>query len=316
MNQFLQDVQAGLSAPEKHLTSKYFYDEAGSQIFQEIMAMPEYYLTRCEFEILSTQAVEISRQLDFESLFDVVELGAGDGSKTLELLAAWEAMGLRFRYIPIDVSAQAIADLQALVATRDLQFEVWPQIGDYFDCLRQLEAGTDKLFLFLGANIGNYTDAHCDSLLTQIKAAMQGRDLLMIGFDLQKDAEIIQRAYDDPHGITKRFNINLLHRINRELGGHFIPDQFDFRCTYNPDNGELKSYLISRQEQQVRIDALDQAFSFAQGEAIHTELSKKYAPQEIAARAEATGFAVKANFFDPRNYFVDSLWQLGQIGRR
>ncbi len=312
MNQFLQDVQAGLSAPQKHLSSKYFYDEVGSQIFQEIMAMPEYYLTRCEFEILTTQALEISHQLGFDGAFDVVELGAGDGSKTLELLAAWEEMGIRFRYIPIDVSAQAIADLQALVATRNLQFEVLPQIGDYFDCLQQLEVGTDKLFLFLGANIGNYSDTHCASLLSQIKAAMRGQDLLMIGFDLQKDPQIICLAYDDPHGITKRFNINLLHRINSELGGHFIPGQFDFKCTYNPGNGELKSYLISRQDQQVRIDALGTEFSFANGEAIHTELSKKYSPIEIASLAAATGFENKANFFDARNYFVDSLWKLAQ----
>ncbi len=310
MTAFLSDVRDGLSAAHKHLSSKYFYDDIGSAIFQEIMEMPEYYLTRCEREILQEQSQEIGTHLGYAQKFDVVELGAGDGSKTLEMLATWERMGMQFRYIPIDVSAQAISDLSGLVAARNLQFELQPQVGDYFQRIAQLDAKTDKLFLFLGANIGNYNGLQCIELLRQIRGAMQGNDRLMIGFDLQKEPSIIRLAYDDPHGITKRFNINLLARINRELGGHFLLDQFDFRCTYDASNGEIKSFLISLQNQQVKIDALHMEFSFENGEFIHTELSKKYSLQEIQSLAQAAGFEVERNYFDQAQYFVDSLWRL------
>jgi L-histidine Nalpha-methyltransferase len=305
---FLSDVVAGLSLSPKQLSSKYFYDDQGSQIFQEIMAMPEYYLTRCEYEILTEQALDIAEELGFGGPFQVIELGAGDGEKTLQLLRRWNADGLPFQYLPIDVSGAAIADLLANIAAMKLDIAVLPQIGDYFECLEKLEGSAPKLFLFLGANIGNYGEAQCLALLRQIRKAMAADDLLMIGFDLQKEAAVVRSAYDDPHGITKRFNMNLLHRINRELDGNFIPAQFDFQCTYDTNTGELKSYLISQQAQSVFIAAAGQTFSFDEGESIHTELSKKYTLTEIESLAQAAGFVVKKHFTDKATYFVDSLW--------
>lgn len=310
MNPFAEDVAIGLSAEAKSLPAKYFYDAAGSAIFQEIMAMPEYYLTQCEWEILTEQAGAILGALRFSSAFDVVELGAGDGKKTLAMLDRWAALGASFRYLPIDVSAMALDDLASNAAAMGAPFEVLPQVGDYFAGIRELPRQRPRLFLFLGANIGNYDPTQCLLLLAQVKAVMQPGDCLMVGFDLQKAPAIIQAAYDDPHGITKRFNLNLLARINRELGGHFALDKFDFKCIYTPETGALNSYLVSLAAQTVAIDSLGQSFSFRAGEVIHTELSKKYSAVEIAALAAATGLAHVADYHDARHYFVDSLWRL------
>ena len=308
--QFLHDVEEGLSAPQKYLSSKYFYDENGSQIFQEIMAMAEYYLTRREYDILVLQAKAIVDSIGFSVPFDVIELGAGDGEKTLAMLKEWKKLGHQFRYLPNDLSYGALEDLLRHAVTLEIAFEIIPLVGDHFECLRNRKPDRPQLFLFLGANIGNYAPTQAVDLLTQIKTAMAPTDRLMIGFDLKKDPEIIQQAYDDPYGITKRFNLNLLFRINNELGGHFDLDQFDFKCTYNPETGEVHSYLVSLQAQTVRIDGLEKEFSFAQGELIHTELSKKYDLKEIEALASACKLTLSHNFIDRRSYFVDSLWRM------
>lgn len=312
MEEFKTDVERGLSAERKFLSSKYFYDAIGSGIFQEIMEMPEYYLTGAEFEILSQQARKIGAELQFRQRFNIVELGAGDGTKTLELLSELKAAGLDFCYVPIDVSQEAITALTERIAARGLSLDLRPLVGDYFQCLTELDSNSPTLFLFLGANIGNYIRERALDLLGKIRAAMRPGDKLMVGFDLQKNPITIRQAYFDPHGITKRFNLNLLARINRELGGNFLLDQFDFYCQYNPENGEVRSYLVSLKQQTVRIAAIGREFSFGRDEIIHTELSKKYSLLEISELADAAGFKLRQNFFDCRHYFVDSLWEVGE----
>ncbi len=306
---FAEDVNTGLSSSLKSLSSRYFYDDLGSRIFQDIMAMPEYYPTACEFEILSLQSSQIIEALDFQQPFRIVEFGAGDGVKTRQLLKALMQEGRTFSYVPIDISKKAIDDLIENMLYHLPALDIKPMTGDYFEMMEKLASDdVSNLFLFLGSNIGNYQNEEADELMTKFYRLMKFGDKLLTGFDLQKHPTIIRRAYDDVQGITKAFNLNLLNRINRELGGNFMASQFDFYSHYNPVNGEVRSYLVSLKPQQVFIEKLGKSFSFTQNELIWTELSKKYTLTEIEQMAERTNFRMIGHFLDCKHYFADSLW--------
>lgn len=305
---FAEDVLQGLTAPKKHLSSKYFYDDAGSRIFMQIMKLPEYYPTGCEFEILSRQSVHIHDAINFTTKFNIVELGCGDGLKTRQLLAAFTARGADFTYIPVDISQEAIDTLQNNINASLPGIDIQPKTGDYFEVLDSLADDVPCLFLFLGGNIGNYSPNEAVNLLQKFNAAMKKGDMLLMGMDLQKNPRVIQKAYDDPHGVTKAFNMNLLERINSELEADINPDQFDFYCDYNPQNGEVNSYLVSLKKQYFHSTVLNETFYFEKDELVWTELSKKYSIKEITALAAASGFKLVNNFMDCRHYFTDSLW--------
>lgn len=306
---FHQAIEQGLSASSKYISSQFFYDDQGSRIFQDIMRMPEYYPTACEFEILSFQSLQIINKLDFSEPFNIVELGAGDGIKTLQLLRKLTELGAFFHYVPIDISAEAIHALEENMSRELPGLSIKSLVGDYFTQMEVLaQSDIPCLFLFLGGNIGNYEGPQVHDLLKQFYQNMKPGDKLLTGFDLQKNPITIRRAYDDSQGITKAFNLNLLHRINREMGGTFLPDQFDFYCYYNPDNGEVRSYLVSLRDQDVYIDDLERSFHFDQNELIWTELSRKYTFQEIEQLARQNGFKVVNHFLDCKHYFTDSLW--------
>jgi len=307
---FAQDVREGFTAKNKHLSSKYFYDDAGSRIFMEIMKMPEYYPTGCEFEILLQQSAQILKQLQFNGLFNIVEFGSGDGAKTKHLLKSFSEAGAQYTYIPIDISQEAIDALQDNITAFVPGIDMQPRTGDYFDVLEEL-SGSDvpNLFLFMGGNIGNYTHDDALALLQKFNAGMKHGDKLLMGIDLQKNPRIVQLAYDDPHGITKAFNMNLLQRINNELEADISLDQFDFYSNYNPKNGEVNSYLISLKKQHFHSTVLNETFFFEKDELIWTELSKKYSFADIDALAKEAGFTVNQNFMDCKYYFTDSLWE-------
>ena len=208
-NTFAKDVVAGLSAKEKHLSSKYFYDDIGSRIFQEIMDMQEYYLTDCEFEILSLQAKQIIDAVNFKQTFNIVELGAGDGLKTFKLLEFLVHNHIDFHYVPIDISQGAMDLLTADLKKRLPKLSIHPRVGDYFEVLSKENVQTNipSLLLFLGSNIGNYTEPETINLLKLFNENMKKGDALLLGVDLKKNPITIQNAYLDKHGITKRFNI-------------------------------------------------------------------------------------------------------------
>ena len=311
VKEFMEDVDQGLSADRKYLSSKYFYDDKGSQIFRQIMDMPEYYLTNAEFEILEKQSEAIINATGYANQhFNIIELGAGDGVKTLELLKKCTALKLDFTYIPIDISGEAIKILEDKMLTVLPGLKIEARVGDYFQVLDELsQSKSASLFLFMGANIGNYSDDDASQLLGMLHQFMKASDQLLIGFDLQKHPRVISLAYDDPNGITRSFNLNLLDRINRELGANFNVDRFDFYCNYNPDTGEVRSYLVSLEEQSVFIDVLNKEFNFAKNELIYTEQSRKYTIQQIENLGSANGFEVSENFKDAQHYFVDSLWK-------
>ncbi|MEP5254379.1 MULTISPECIES: L-histidine N(alpha)-methyltransferase [Winogradskyella] len=311
-NTFAQDILEGLSATEKHLPSKYFYDDNGSRIFQDIMNMPEYYLTNSEFEILSMQCQQIVQALEFSEPFNILELGAGDGFKTFKLLEYLVAQNIDFNYVPIDISQEAMDILEKRLKERLPGLNIKPQVGDYFKILKEnKQSEFPSLLLFLGSNIGNYLEPKAEELLELFNKNMKKGDKLLIGFDLKKNPITIQQAYFDPHGITKRFNLNLLLRINRELEADFKIDDFDFFAHYNPITGDVKSYIISLRAQTVQLKAINKSITFDYNELIWTELSKKYALNEIEALAHKTAFKVNANFLDCKHYFTDSLWEKG-----
>ena len=306
---FEKDIDLGLSAPFKHISSKYFYDDIGSGIFQEIMKMPEYYPTNCEFEILSLQSEAIIENLHFTEPFNIVEFGAGDGIKTRQLLKKLVEKGIDFTYVPIDISGKAIRELKLNMQSALPEMQIKPLIGNYFTMVEELSSlDMPCLFLFLGGNIGNYQDEEANQLLQQFGQHMKSGDKLLTGFDLQKNPATIRNAYDDKQGITKAFNLNLLQRINRELGADFKLGQFDFYSHYDPANGEVKSYLVSLIAQKVHLQKTGKYYSFDKNELIWTELSKKYTLTGIEELSERNNFTVINHFMDCKHYFTDSLW--------
>lgn len=308
---FFEDVKKGLTSKPKYLQSKYFYDDNGSRIFQEIMQMPEYYLTDSEFEILSMQSKQIMKAVDFEEPFNIIELGAGDGFKTFKLLEYLTSNSIDFTYIPIDISEEAVFLLEKKLAERLPDIKIKPKVGDYFSILNNTtdEENVPCLLLFLGSNIGNYDKEGAIDLLRLFAKNIKSGDKMLIGIDLKKNPATIHRAYSDPNGITKKFNLNLLIRINREMNADFKIDDFDFYCHYNPLTGEVKSYLVSLKDQTVTLNDIELTIDFKRNEIISTELSKKYSLLQIEKLAHNSGFTVNQNFMDCKHYFTDSLWE-------
>ena len=315
---FAEDVLRGLSSTPKSLSSKYFYDDEGSRLFQEIMKLPEYYLTNCEHEIFSNQTEAIFRAFaNGDRAFDLIELGAGDGTKTAVLVHHFLKQQADISYSPIDISQKALDALSAKFSSQFPALKVEPRNGDYFSILKSLKNGERKrkVLLFLGSNIGNFSREQSLDFFGNLHNVMNANDLLFIGFDLQKDPRVIARAYDDAAGVTSKFNLNLLRRINRELGANFDVDQFTHYANYRPIDASARSFLISRVKQSVFIKALDRTFEFDQWEAVFMEISQKYSLKMIDELARESGFEVRQNFFDSRNYYCDSLWQPMSVAR-
>lgn len=312
LNQFAADVLAGLSASPKFLSSKYFYDDEGTRLFQEIMKLPEYYLTGCEHEIFSTHAAEIYRSFaNCGSEFDLIELGAGDGSKTSVLIDHFLHQTEKISYTAIDISQEALDTLTFKFSEEFPSLKVFARRGDYFRILESLKSPDKprKIIMFLGSNIGNFSRQQSVDFFRSLRAVMDDSDVLFLGFDLQKDPRVIVPAYDDADGVTAAFNLNLLSRINRELGGNFDIDKFSHYANYRPVEGSARSYLISRERQSVQISALNRSFEFEQWEAIFMEISQKYSLKIISDLAAESGFRIKENFIDGRNFYCNSLWR-------
>lgn len=307
---FAEEVEEGLSASPKFLSSKYHYDDEGSRIFQEIMNLPEYYLTDCEMDIMINRAADIYEAAGFRSHFNIIELGAGDGAKTKEFLRNLLELNADFTYVPIDISSEAIDLLVESMRKSLPNLKMNPKVGDYFEVMHDLESESDSpdLVLFLGSNIGNFKPEWAIDLFEHIHEHLKIGDKLLVGFDLMKDPNLIRNAYFDSQGITAKFNLNVLHRINRELGGNFDVSSFKFYSFYNPENGDVKSYLYSTKKQNVAIEATGKSFHFEKDEPIWMELSKKYSLSGIEQLGDASGFELQQHFFDSKEYFSDSLF--------
>ncbi|UCE31736.1 MAG: L-histidine N(alpha)-methyltransferase [Burkholderiales bacterium] len=310
LEQFRTDVIEGLRAKQKRLPSRYFYDAEGDAIFQRIMRMPEYYLTRCEDEILGQQADAVIDAIAGDAHeFDLLELGAGDGTKTKHLLRRLIALGRAPFYRPIDISRNALDALGASLRQELPTLRFRGEQREYFDVLGEpLGGDRTKAILFLGSNIGNLDWVEAAELLAGIGRTMGPRDRLMVGFDRRKDPMLVLRAYDDPAGHTRDFNLNLLRRINRELGADFDLERFVHVPVYDPFTGCASSYLVSTCLQEVHLDGVEQGFRFRAWEAIHTEISQKYDQEEIAALGAQAGLRITHSFSDRKDYFTDAVF--------
>ncbi len=311
---FRRDVLAGLSAAPRSLPSVYFYDAWGSRLFQRIMALPEYYPTRCEREILERHGGAIAASLGGGPA-TVVDLGAGDGDKTAVLLSRL-AGSRRLAYAPVDVSPAALREATVRVRRKWPGVEPVPVEGEYGEGLRWLRAREGSgtfLVLFLGGNIGNLERDQAIAFLRELRRALRPRDQVLVGIDLVKDPLLLQRAYDDPGGVTAAFNLNLLARMNRELGADFDLDGFQHRATFDPGRPAMESWLVSRRQQTATVAG--RRFAFQAGEAIHTEISCKYREQDLAHLARESGFSEVRRFLDSRRWFADLLWRVDGRGR-
>ena len=306
-------VAAGLRQSPRALSSKYFYDDAGSRLFQQIMELPEYYPTRAEFAIFRAHGAAIAAALRPETgpetdagAFTLVELGAGDGAKTKLLLRELLATGRPFTYAPVDISAGAMRGLVNALTQELPGLRTAPVVEEYATALGQLRGRAGrKAVLFLGSNIGNFGPAERLDFLRQLAAPLAPADRLLIGFDLQKDPRRIRAAYDDAQGITAAFNRNLLVRLNRELGADFDLAHWQHYTDYSPLNGAVRSFLVSARAQRVRIAALNETFDFAAWEVIHTENSYKFTLPQITGIAAEAGLRVAEVFVETNNDFAD-----------
>lgn len=303
---FRKHVLEGLNKKTKQLSSKYFYDERGDELFQRIMRMPSYYLPECEMEIIHDQGHNISARINDPSL-EVIELGAGDGSKTKHLLASFRENGKQLRYIPLDISADVLVSCRENVLEQVPDIEVECIDGDYFQTLSEIERKDTGLWMFMGSNIGNYREQRAEAFLHFLHQKMQKGDYLLIAADLMKHPGTILAAYNDPQGITRAFNLNLLERINRELDGNFELAAFDHYPYYDPVTGTTFSFLISLKKQQVSVSG--QKFDFDSFEVIHTEVSQKYRLSDVVELGESAGLEFMEHFTDQKTYYSVSLFR-------
>jgi dimethylhistidine N-methyltransferase len=309
---FAEDIEKGLSSDPKALSSKYFYDDAGSRLFQEIMKLPEYYLTRSEHEIFNKQTEQIFKAFEADKgKFDLIELGAGDGTKTSLLVDYFLKHNADFRYVPIDISSEALNFLTEKFHKEFPDLNIQTEQGDYFKTLETFKQRSDKrkIILFLGSNIGNFSEEKALEFFRELHGIMNKEDSILIGFDLHKNPKTILNAYADSQDVTAKFNLNLLKRINRELGANFNTEEFSHYASYHPTECAARSYLISQREQTVRIELLDKEFHFKKWEPIYMEVSQKYNLEMIEKLARESGFEIVKNFFDENRFYTNSLWK-------
>jgi L-histidine Nalpha-methyltransferase len=299
-------VEQGLSANPKHLPGWMLYDPQGHILFQKIMELAEYYPTRCETEILMGHKDELARYfIDTGKPFDLIELGAGDGTKTELLLQSLIELDAKFTYKPVDISESVLHELNLRMTTAHHGLRVKPIHATYEEAFENLSTAKRKVLLFLGANIGNMTLEEASDFLTATSRRLSERDMMVIGFDLKKDPRIIHAAYDDQLGVTRDFNLNILKRLNRTLDAQFDLKQFEHYADYNPQSGVASSYLVSLKDQDVLIKALGKTIHFSQWEAIHTEVSQKYDLLMIEQMLTDAGLEITDLFFDKEHFFCD-----------
>jgi dimethylhistidine N-methyltransferase len=300
---FAQDVARGLRSKPKRLSSKYFYDEVGSALFDAITRLPEYYLTRAETEILSEWGWQIVRVLD--APLDFLELGSGSAIKTRLLISEALRVQTALRYCPIDISTEAVrASSLALVETYPT-LSVRAYAGDYFDVLESHAVRSERkmLAMLMGSNIGNYEPEEANLLLALLGAALRPGDGLLLGADLKKDRATLELAYDDPVGVTAAFDRNMLGRINRELDADFDLRKFEHVVHYDELRGSVDSFLEARERVTARVRAVGMRVTCQAGERIHTESSYKFTDEEIARLGQAAGFRDEAVWHDRAKRF-------------
>ena len=304
---FAEDVRRGLTSEPKRLLPKYFYDELGSQLFDAICLLPEYYLTRAENEIIERYAHEIVASVEGNKT--LLEMGSGSASKTRLIVEALLDDQDDLLFIPVDISASALESSSRILLQSYPRLRIEAYAADYFDGLAELgkEQRGRTLALFLGSNISNFGREEAPAFLRALRRVLRKGDALLLGADLKKDREVLEPAYDDALGLTAAFNLNLLARVNRELDGDFDLRAFKHHAFYNEDAGRVEIYIESALPQVVTIRKLGMEVQFKAGERIHTENSYKYDLSGIAQLAEETGFNSARTWLDSQGRFSSNL---------
>jgi dimethylhistidine N-methyltransferase len=301
------DVRNGLSAQPKRFLPKYFYDELGSQLFEAICLLPEYYLTRAENEILTRYANEIAASVEGHKT--LLEMGSGSASKTRLLIEALLREQSDLLFVPVDISATALESSSRILLQSYPRLRIEAYAADYFAGLAELakKPRSRTLALFLGSNISNFDQEDAVRFLKAMRSVLHEGDALLLGADLKKDPLVLEAAYNDALGVTSAFNLNVLARINRELGGNFDLRAFKHYAFYNVPLGRIEIYIESLFNQRVRIEKLDLEVEFSVGELIHTENSYKYDTAGIDALAASTGFKRTHTWLDSQERFSSNL---------
>ncbi len=309
LSPFALDVQRGLFTEQKWLPARYFYDDLGSALFEAITLLPEYGLTRADERLLELYAGEIATQVGRASL--VVELGSGSGRKTTHIIKALSSGASNVRYCPIDVSSGA---LNVCVREMSPYAQVHPVMNDWFDGMAEVSrkrVGDEPLLLlFLGSSVGNIAREDLNLFFSGLKAGLRPGDFLLLGADLVKDADRMLKAYDDPLGVTAAFNLNVLGRMNRELGAQFELRAFRHEVRWNDDARRVEMHLVSTRDQRVLIAELGVAVEFRAGETVWTESSHKFSTKELIALAVESGFSTERIWTDHEWPFVEMLWRV------
>jgi L-histidine N-alpha-methyltransferase len=309
---FADDVRAGLSTFPKTLPPKYFYDELGSRLFEAICVLPEYYATRAEGEILAASAAEMIAAVGVP-ISRMVELGSGDSAKTRFLFDAIFAAQGELSYLPVDVASSVLERTGADLLREYPGLSIAAYAADFWDALAALAVPSGRaagrtLVVFLGSTIGNMAPAEQRELLREVRRALSPGDAFLLGTDLRNPLELLIPAYDDAIGVTAAFNLNVLARINRELGGEFPLADFRHRARYDTDHHRIEMHLECLRTQSVAIGAIGGAVDFEIGETIFTESSYKFDPHELAQRAEELGLRRVETWFDSRRRFGSHLF--------
>jgi dimethylhistidine N-methyltransferase len=303
------DVIQGLTQNPKSLPPRYFYDDRGSQLFEQICELPEYYPTRTETMILRQYAGEIAQ---ITGSCELVELGSGSSTKTRLLLDAYDALGYPLRYLPIDVSAGILESSARQLLVDYPSLQVHGLVSTYELALQQLTPTQlpTRMIFFLGSTLGNLNPQECDVFFSQITAALEEGEYLLLGVDLQKSKQLLEAAYNDSQGVTAEFNLNVLEHLNRRFQGNFDTQLFEHWAFYNEQLNQIEMHLRSLKAHTVRLEALDLTVNFEADETIMTEISRKFDLRVIQQELQAKGLKLLQVWTDPKQWFGLMLCQL------
>lgn len=304
LDAFADDVRRGLTSSPKFIPPMYFYDSRGSELFEQICRLPEYYPTRTEFRILQENASAIADIFAGKETV-LIELGSGSASKSRLLLEEFSHRTPCLHFVPVDISESILVQSSRELLQKYPNLKITALAMDFENAFGQLQAleATTRLFVWLGSSIGNFEPSGALRFLRKVRKHMSAGDCFLLGMDLQKDVAVLENAYNDAAGITAEFNLNLLRRINRELEADFDLNRFRHRAFYNAQEGRIEMHLESRDTQRVPIRKLDLVVSFRKGETIHTENSYKFTLSSIRTMAHAAGFRLLHSWTDKARWF-------------
>lgn len=304
LTHFQKDILDGLQSNPKYLLSKYFYDGYGDALYEQIVNLPEYYLYRCEKEILQQQAGTIIKNLPITNTVDVIELGVGNGQKSKLFLFALEKNNIDYNYIPIDISHSALTELKKNILTDLPNCTINPLQGDYFEMLSVFDSNKPKIIKFMGSNLGNMFIEDAVDFLFQIQEKMSPQDTLLLGIDKDKDSSVILPAYNDAQGVTARFNLNLLSRINAECSADITISNFAHAPIFNETVRRAESYLESMCDQTIHLFDNLIPIHFEKGEKIFMEISQKYSVSTMSSCAYHAGLHTEHVYTDSQDLYM------------